>query len=134
MQETREGEDMNQSAETQGIRAVASTRVETLLLEGELMEKDVTQVCEELGRRMQRGLRNLVLDFSDVSHLDYRGVKSLVARAESFRRAGGDLKLSGLSPYLAAIFRAAGAHGAFESYPHMNDARAAFALARAPFV
>ncbi|QRK04137.1 STAS domain-containing protein [Archangium violaceum] len=125
---------MNQAAEAQGVRAVSSGRVETLMLEGELLEKDLTQVCEELGSRMQRGLRNVVLDFSEVSHLDYRGVKPLVARAEAFRKAGGDIKLSGLSPYLAAIFRAAGAHDVFELYPHMNDARAAFALARAPFV
>ena len=125
---------MNQTAEAQGIRAVSSGRVETLMLEGELLEKDLAQVCEELVRRMQRGLRNVVLDFSDVSHLDYRGVKPLVARAEAFRKAGGDVKLSGLSPYLSAIFRAAGAYNAFEFYPHMNDARAAFALARAPFV
>ncbi|WP_257460677.1 STAS domain-containing protein [Archangium lipolyticum] len=125
---------MNQAAESQGIRAVSSGRVETLMLEGELLEKDLARVCEELVRRMQRGLRNVVLDFSEVDHLDYRGVPALVARAEAFRKAGGDIKLAGLSPYLAAILRAAGAHDVFELYPHMNDARAAFAMARAPFV
>ncbi|MCY1020903.1 STAS domain-containing protein [Pyxidicoccus sp. MSG2] len=114
--------------------AVATGRVETLMLEGELSEQDLLQLCEDLTRKMQRGVRQVVLDFADVGHLNYRGVKPLMARAEAFRRTGGDLKLSGLSPYLAAIFRAAGAHDAFEIYPHMNDARAAFALARAPFV
>ena len=114
--------------------AVGAERVETLMLEGELGEQDLLQLCDELTRKMQRGMRQVVLDFSDVGHLNYRGVKPLMARAEAFRRTGGDLKLSGLSPYLAAIFRAAGAHDAFEIYPHMNDARAAFALARAPFV
>jgi anti-anti-sigma factor len=124
---------VSESRQGVGVRA-ASDRVETLLLEGELSADDLAQVGEELGRRMQRGLRQVVLDFSEVSHLDYRGVRPLMARAESFRRTGGDVKLSGLSPYLAAILRAAGAHDAFECYPHMNDARAAFALARAPFV
>lgn len=114
--------------------AVATGRVETLMLEGELSEQDLLELCEDLTRKMHRGLRQVVLDFADVGHLNYRGVKPLMARAEAFRRTGGDLKLSGLSPYLAAIFRAAGAHDAFEIYPHMNDARAAFALARAPFV
>ena len=114
--------------------AVGTERVETLMLEGELSEQDLLQLCEELTRKMQRGVRQVVLDFGDVGHLNYRGVKPLMARAEAFRRTGGDLKLSGLSPYLAAIFRAAGAHDAFEIYPHMNDARAAFALSRAPFV
>ncbi len=109
-------------------------RVETLLLEGELGAAELGQVCEELARKLQLGVRQVVVDFGEVAHLDYRGVRPLMVRAESFRRAGGDIKLSGLSPYLAAIFRAAGAHDRFEMYPHMNDARAAFALMRAPFV
>jgi anti-sigma B factor antagonist len=127
---------MNQVSEARrAVTAVASgDRVETLMLEGELGEKELGQVCEELSHRLHRGVRQVVVDFSEVAHLDYRGVKPLMARGESFRRAGGDIKLSGLSPYLAAIFRAAGAHDAFEMYPHMNDARAAFALMRAPFV
>jgi anti-sigma B factor antagonist len=113
---------------------VGAERVETLFLEGELGERELSQVCEELARRLLRGARQVVLDFTEVPHLDYRGVRPLVARVEGFRRAGGDIKLSGLSPYLSAIFRAAGAHGVFEVYPHLNDARTAFALARAPFV
>ena len=114
--------------------AVATGRVETLMLEGELSEQDLLQLCDDLTRKLHRGVRQVVLDFADVGHLNYRGVKPLMARAEAFRRTGGDLKLSGLSPYLAAIFRAAGAHDRFEMYPHMNDARAAFALKRPPFV
>jgi anti-sigma B factor antagonist len=127
---------MNQVSEARrALTADASSdRVETLLLEGELGEKELLQVCEELSRRLQRGVRQVVVDFGEVAHLDYRGVRPLMAKAEGFRRAGGDVKLSGLSPYLAAIFRAAGAHDRFEMYPHMNDARAAFALMRAPFV
>jgi anti-anti-sigma factor len=119
----------------QSTTAVASgDRVETLMLEGELGTEELAQVSEELFRKLQRGVRQVVLDFGEVPHLDYRGVRPLMGRVESFRRAGGDVKLSGLSPYLAAIFRAAGAHDTFEMYPHMNDARAAFMLARAPFV
>ena len=127
---------MNQVSEARRIHptGASSDRVETLMLEGELGEPELVQVCEELGRRLQRGVRQVVIDFSEVAHLDYRGVRPLMARGEGFRRAGGDIKLAGLSPYLAAIFRAAGAHDKFEMYPHMNDARAAFALSRAPFV
>ncbi|RKH66856.1 STAS domain-containing protein [Corallococcus llansteffanensis] len=127
---------MDQVQEVRRNRAAlaGSERVETLMLEGELGEDDLTRLCEDLMHRLHRGIRQVVLDFADVSHLNYRGVRPLVARTEAFRRAGGDVKLSGLSPYLAAIFRAAGAHEAFELYPHMNDARAAFSLSRAPFV
>lgn len=127
---------MNQVLEArESLTAAAGVqRVETLLLEGELGGQELATLCEELAGKLHRGVRQVVLDFSEVGHLDYRGVRPLVARVEGFRRAGGDIKLSGLSPYLAAIFRAAGAHDRFEMYPHMNDARAAFALSRAPFV
>jgi anti-sigma B factor antagonist len=127
---------MNEVAEARRILSADASggRVETLMLEGELDVAALEQVCAELSRKLQLGVRQVVVDLSEVAHLDYRGVRPLMARGELFRRAGGDIKLSGLSPYLAAIFRAAGAHDRFEVYPHMNDARAAFALMRAPFV
>jgi len=127
---------MNEVAEARRILSADASggRVETLMLEGELDVAALEQVCAELARKLQQGVRQVVVDLSEVAHLDYRGVRPLMARGELFRRAGGDIKLSGLSPYLAAIFRAAGAHDRFEVYPHMNDARAAFALMRAPFV
>jgi anti-sigma B factor antagonist len=127
---------MNEVAEARRTLSADASggRVETLMLEGELDVAALEQVCEELARKLQLGVRQVVVDFREVAHLDYRGVRPLMARAEGFRRAGGDIKLSGLSPYLAAIFRAAGAHDRFEVYPHMNDARGAFALMRAPFV
>ncbi|MBF5044404.1 STAS domain-containing protein [Aggregicoccus sp. 17bor-14] len=126
---------MNWAIAERAARATGGAeRVETVLLEGELSEQELVQVADELTRRAGRGARLLVLDFSEVPHLNYRGVRPLMERAAQLRRAGGDVKLSGLSPYLKAIFRAAGAHDAFEFYPHMSDARAAFAHARAPFV
>jgi len=96
----------------------------TLGLRGEL---DQTSLCE-LGDRLIRLLDQscvwVLLDFSDVEHLDYRGVPALVARAEAFRRAGGDLKVCGLSPYLQAVLRAGGAYGAFEVFRDAAEARA----------
>jgi anti-sigma B factor antagonist len=105
----------------------SSERVFTLLLEGELGLKQLAELGEELLRLEERGVRQVVLDFTEVPHLDYRGVRSLLPRVEALRRGGGDVKVSGLSPYLAAVLRASGAHGVFEVYPHCNDARAAFA-------
>ena len=102
------------------------SRVVTLFLEGELAQGDLQQIGQELFRIAHRGQRQVVLDLTDVSHLDYRGVKPLAARAELFRQAGGDIKICGASPYVAAIFRASGAGSAFQFFTTLNDARAAF--------
>ena len=53
-------------------------------------------------------------------------MRPLVARAEVFRRAGGDVKVCALSPYLHAIFRSAGAHEAFDYFAAAPEAQAAF--------
>jgi anti-sigma B factor antagonist len=106
--------------------ARAPLRVQTLFLEGELSLVELGALEEELFRLANRGRFQVVLEMASVSHLDYRGVRSLSSRAELFRRAGGDIKLAALSPYLQAIFRAAGAHQAFELYASAHDAAMAF--------
>ena len=98
----------------------------TMALDGEIGEAELKQVFEMLFRQANRGVVNVVIDFTDVTHFDYRGVRPLINRADVFRRAGGDVKLCGLSPYIAAIFRSAGAHDAFDYYAQAVEARAAF--------
>lgn len=103
----------------------------TMVLEGEIGKDDLPQIAEMLFRVAHRGVTRIVIDFEGVTHFDFRGVKPLVQRAEVFRKAGGDIKLSGLSPYLHAIFRSAGGAGAFDFYPQKDDAVSAFSALRA---
>lgn len=104
----------------------------TMVLEGEIGKEELPQIAEMLFRVAHRGVTRIVIDFEGVTHFDFRGVRPLVQRAEVFRKAGGDIKLSGLSPYLHAIFRSAGGGGQFDFYAEKNDAVSAFS--RAVFV
>src|SRR4051812_3306837 len=106
-----------------GTGGLGKDQVFTLFLEGEIQAKELAQLSDELFRLARRGHKNVVVDFTDVSHLDYQGVKPLWDRAELFRKAGGDVKVRGLSPYLAAILRAAGAHGVFDVHGTVQEAR-----------
>ena len=106
-----------------------STVDTTLNLEGELRERDLFELGEKLVRLMYRGSRRVVVDFSEVSHLDFRGLRPLEKQLEWIRKEGGDVKFCGLSSYLRAILRAAGTHAAFECYEHEAAARAAFVRA-----
>lgn len=98
----------------------------TMVLEGEIGKDELPQISEMLFRVAHRGVTRIVIDFEGVTHFDFRGVKPLVQRAEVFRKAGGDIKLSGLTPYLHAIFRSAGGAGAFDFYAEKTDALSAF--------
>lgn len=106
----------------------------TLVLEGELRERELLEVGERLFRLMHRGCTWVVLDFFEVAHVDYRSVRPLLARAEMFRKAGGGLFLTGLTPYIARILKVGGALPShFDCYPRIEDAWEAIALHKAGF-
>jgi anti-sigma B factor antagonist len=117
---------VNQEVVKQSNVATATSRVMTMVLEGELDRTDVQDVLDMVARVSNHGTLEVVIDFSDVTHFDYRGVKPLVRRAEVLRELGGDIKLAGLSPYLHAIFRSAGAHDAFDYFAQSADAVRSF--------
>ena len=106
--------------------APMNDRPMTMVLEGEIGKDELPDLGAMLFRIAARGVTKVVIDFTGVTHFDFRGVKPLIERAELFREAGGDLKLSGLSPYLHAIFRSGGGAGAFDLFASRRDAEAAF--------
>ncbi len=107
---------------------VPQTRVAhmTLALEGEIGIREYDEIADQLFRFSSRGVRRVIIDFSDVSHVDYRVVRPLMLRASGLRHLGGDIKLCGMSPYIHAIFRSAGANDAFDFYAEPVDAIASF--------
>ena len=98
----------------------------TVALEGEIGVREYDEIADQLFRFSSRGMRRVVLDFTDVSHVDYRVVRPLMLRASGLRHLGGDMKLCGMSRYIHAIFRSAGANEAFDYYAEADDAVASF--------
>lgn len=116
----------NQAVTKQLNRATETSRIMTMVLEGELDRADVQDITDMLARKTLEGVVDIVIDFEDVTHFDYRGVKALVRHAEALRELGGDIKLSGMSPYLHAIFRSAGAHDSFDYFSQSEEAVRSF--------
>lgn len=114
-------------AEKTRAAALAVADVATIRCEGEMGQFELEHLCDEVFRLTNRGRVKLVLDLAGVDHLDYRGLGALAARARLLRKAGGDLKLAGLSAYTAALFRAAGVDEDFEMYATAEDAKVAYA-------
>jgi anti-anti-sigma regulatory factor len=111
---------------TQGSTRVERPKAMTMALEGALAENDLALVGEMLLQVALEGVTDVVIDFHQVSHLDYRGLSLLQRQAEVFRRAGGDLKMAGLSTYLFTIFQAAGAAFDFDFFPDVSTAQRSF--------
>jgi anti-anti-sigma factor len=103
-----------------------ASKVMRLVLEGEISRDELTDVTDMLFRFTSNSVVNVVIDLTGVTHFDYRGVRPLMRHADVFRELGGDLLLAGLSPYLFAIFRSAGADTAFDYFASVEDAVASF--------
>lgn len=104
----------------------AKRRIMTMVLEGEIGLSEMADISEMIFRLSLEDVHQLILDLSGVTHFDFRGVKHLVRHADAFRMLSGDIKLAGLSPYLHAIFKSAGAVDAFDYYASPRDARTSF--------
>ena len=113
--------------EEEVVQVSKSSRELTLFMEGELNARDLSHLGNHLVRLAAKGIRHVVVDLSDVGHLDYRGLKPLMDRAIQFKNYGGDIRLTGLSPYLATILRVAGAHTVFGCYREPTSVHEAYA-------
>ncbi|HEY3447325.1 MAG TPA: STAS domain-containing protein [Myxococcales bacterium] len=107
--------------------ATATVDVAVLRCEGEMGQMELAHLGEELFRLAHRGINRVVIDLAGVDHVDYRGLKPVASRARLLRTAGGGIKLAGPTPYVAAIFRAAGVEDEFEMYRTAEEAKLAFA-------
>jgi anti-anti-sigma regulatory factor len=104
----------------------SAPKVMRMVLEGEISRDELGDIGDMLFRLTTSGAVNVVIDFAGVTHFDYRGVKPLMRKADVFRELGGDVRLSGLSSYVHAIFRSAGANDAFDFFASVEDAVASF--------
>ena len=108
-----------------GTAASVTVDVAVLRCEGEMGQMELAHLGEELFRLGHRGVNRVVVDLAGVDHVDYRGLKAVAARARLLKQAGGGIRLAGLTPYLAAIFRAAGVEEEFEMYRTAEEAKLA---------
>ncbi|MCL2178394.1 MAG: STAS domain-containing protein [Proteobacteria bacterium] len=95
-------------------------------LEGEIGCEEVEGMVDAFARLVARGIFEFVVDFSEVAHVDYRGLRAWVCFAQALKRQGGEMKVCGMSPYIYAIFCSAGVQEAFDYYEGIWPAHAAF--------
>ncbi len=84
---------------------------------------DLRKVLENL---LMEKVNKVVVNFSDVSHINSTAVGTLVGIAKRLRQNGGDLKLCNLAATLTRTFNLIGASSVVEIYESEKSAIAAF--------
>lgn len=92
---------------------------------GELGLRNIRQFDAVLNLALREDVGRMVLDFSELAHIDYKLVPHLLERVIEIQCQGGELKLAGMSHYVSNILKAMGFDE--ELYPSVEDAVISFA-------
>ncbi|RMG18956.1 MAG: anti-sigma factor antagonist [Deltaproteobacteria bacterium] len=92
---------------------------------GDINHAEMVAVKNAIRDALAEGRRRLVLDLSEVDHINYMTLGVLVERAGRVERAGGALHIAGLSPYLERILRFSGVDDLFRIFESVEAAVAA---------
>lgn len=103
-----------------------------LHMAGSMAAGDFARLHRHLVSLLTNRQNRIVLDFSDVEHISYRDASRLADEFELVRSYAGDMKVSGLSPYVRNILLLAGLHGHLESTPSAPERMQWTGTARAP--
>ncbi len=90
-------------------------RSAVVALTGALGWQPLERLEETLAQILSWGIKHLVLDFSRVTHLDYRRLPAVVALLRGRAEEGVGFAFVGLNRYLADLFRVAGVEVEFAS-------------------
>jgi len=105
------------------IRQGKKEGITILYLKGKIVlgAEDLT-LRERLLSPSDKGIRNVVLNLNEVTHIDTAGVGTLVLCTEKLRAAGGRLVLANISPSQASIASILKLDTELDIYPDELDA------------
>ena len=95
-------------------------------LAGEIGSSEMDAVLRMMNDVVLKNRCEMVLNFAHVNHVALDAISTLAQRKERFRALGGDIKLVGLAPYVANLFKLVGAFSYFEILSNEEEAVARF--------
>jgi len=100
----------------------SSGDVEIILPAGRLDAPSSEELQERMEGLIDGGCRKIVANFSGVEYISSSGLRVMLASLKRLRKAGGDLKLARLHPYVRETFEIAGFTQLFEIYDREEEA------------
>jgi len=108
-----------------GVRQVGAVTV--IDIAGRLtLGEPVTRLREKIQGSKEAGRNRVLVNLAQTTYIDSSGIGELVGAMAALRTAGGQLKLSGLSQKVLALFEVANLKRALDIHPHEAAALASF--------
>jgi anti-sigma B factor antagonist len=93
---------------------------------GDIDFREMIRIKDTIGSFIENDRVKVVLNLRSVDHINYLSIGVLLERLKALRNVNGDLKLSGMSPFLRDIFKVVGMDRFFEEYRSLEDAIESF--------
>jgi anti-sigma B factor antagonist len=106
-----------------------STTTETatvLRLAGDISLSDMEALLRLLTDLILENKSKVILNFRQVKHVSLDAISKLAERNQRFKALGGEIKLVGLIPYVANLFKLVGAFSRFDVVADEEEAVARF--------
>ena len=116
-------EKFSRNGET--ILAIALNNTETvtvLRLAGDIGNTEMGDLLGVMNEMVLQSKIQVVLNFSHVNHISLNAISALAGRKQRFQDLGGDIKIVGLIPYVANLFKLVGAFSYFEILSSEDEA------------
>lgn len=88
---------------------------------GDMCEEDLGKLGNAIETLMKKGYLHVVLDLTDVSSMNAKGLGALVNHWTHVRFRRGDLRIVGLNSRLMYLFRAMGVDALFDVYQDVHE-------------
>jgi len=90
------------------------------LVAGREVERLEALVTEQLGLNQKR----FVLDLSGLDYTDSSGIGTIVSCLTKVKKSGGDMRMAGVNPRIARMFKMTGVDSLMSMYPTVAEALA----------
>jgi len=102
-----------------------------LTISGDLDQLSEAEMARRLDDLVTRGVKQLVIDLSDVTLIDSAGIGGLVLLVKRMRAQDGDVKLSGIRGQPAELLKRLRLDRAFDVHGDVDSAVKAYAVSQA---
>jgi anti-sigma B factor antagonist len=109
--------------------AIALNNTETvtvLRLAGDIGNSEMATLLGVMSDMVLQSRSELILNFSHVNHISLNAISVLAGRKQHFQALGGDIKIVGLIPYVANLFKLVGAYSCFDVLTSEDEAVSRF--------
>ena len=87
-----------------------------------VIEENIAKLEQEMKRAFQEGSTKILVDFSEVSHIDSKGLEFLLDSVEEAQKRGWNVKLCNLNQICRDILLATRLNNVFEIYDEAQEA------------